>query len=122
MSKSSLENIYYKLFADERDSEEVMFYYDALYENIMLFADPKHKDDVENHFYGIVCGLCRAEAVQGFKLGFAHAIQLAVECTAPSALSRDQAKSEYEEMYKEQARRWERLRADTATTAGAGAL
>jgi len=112
MIRTFIERLFYGLYAEEPDNEEVMFYYDTLYENIKLFADPKHTElIIENHFYGIICGLCRAQELQGFKKGLSHAFSLAAECTTPSDLTNAQSKVEYEELYWEQAKASKRMRA-----------
>ena len=112
MIRTFIERLFYGLYADELDNEEIMFYYDTLYENITLFADPRFKEDVDDHFYGLISGLCRAHELQGFKRGLSHAFRLAAECTAPSDLTTIQTKAEYEESYRSQMIRAARMRTE----------
>ena len=110
MIRTFVEEIYHAHYSDEPSNEEVLFYYNKLHEDIKLFAAPQHKDEVEGHFYGIICGLCRASELKAFKHGLTHALKLAAECSTPSDLSAMEARNDYREMYREEAKRSEELR------------
>jgi len=119
MLRTIIEEIYYAHYADEHDGDNVKYYYEKLYEDIALFAHPKHKvNDVENHFYGIICGLCRESELQAFKRGLQFALKLSAECAAPppAELSELEAKNRYEKIYKEQAEVAERMKASKSAT------
>ena len=71
-----LESVYYDLYENVPDSSEVQFYWDILFKDIELYADPAHKGKTEEHFYGIVCRFGAAERMQGFKRGISLILEL----------------------------------------------
>ena len=110
MDKSLIEEIYYSHYEDEPDNEEVLFYYNALYDDLKLFAAPQYKDEVEGHFYGLICGLTRSSEVQAFKRGLAYALRLSAECSiSPSDFTKAQTEDNYRRVYKEESERSENL-------------
>ena len=116
---SYLEMLYYAFCADDPDTEESLFFYNRIFEDIKLFAKPELVDRVDNHFYGLVCGLSRADSVPDFKSGFRLAMLLMSECNAEDTQTRNVAEKNYKRLYADEAAEHDRLKALYTTKEGA---
>ena len=96
---SFLEDLYYKFYADEPDTEAVKFYYHRVVEEITLLVPSEEEGDISDHFYGLLGGLCHVQHMQGFTQGFQCATELLMESFQNREKSQRETWNEYEKTY-----------------------
>jgi hypothetical protein len=96
MPATFLENLYFGLHGDDRDNDEICFYWDKLFDVVEKHVDPKYDlTSFSNHVYNIIAGFGHAERMQGFKRGITFAMKLTTETSYTPDMDRSDVEQEY---------------------------
>ena len=94
-----LDSIHHKMFTDSDlpDDAGITFYWDTFFKDIETYCAPEFdKNELSDHFYDIVCGLCGAEGAQAFRRGAALGLGLVIEALGPPTRTRQEVRDDYE--------------------------